>query len=319
MRELQSPAPVVPAERGARHSAWRRLGMQVAFIGLGLGVGFGGVALYRARTTSHRTVVPSAQRFSFALPAAPLPSVSAPSDPQPAPAEEPTDPAAAVTAFLGAEANGQPQVAWPLLDAASHQRWPTAPSWVAARASRRLPTAFQLAAPSADPVADADMVDVTVDVTRRPSLDPYLGLVAAQSSEVWRVQRENGYWRVAADPVDSRPVLPADTAAPDAVRGWVDSLAACDLAGATRRQAVSPLLGPADVPQAVCQQKGAWSVGAPVTLDRGGDPQPLLAAYGPDAMSWARSVEVRGPDRSFWAEVAPLGDTWMVVGVTVDG
>jgi len=160
---------------------------------------------------------------------------------------------------------------------------------------------------------------VQVDVTRKPSLDPFRGLVAAKSAEVWRVRSENGRWRVVATPVESRPVLPSDAGAPQAVQGWVDRLSACDQPGAAALQVDANLLGPADVAAAPCQRKGAWTVGKPVSLDRGGDVQPLLAAYGQGAVSWARLVPVNGTDRNFWAEVAPVGDAWMVVGVAAGG
>jgi len=289
-------------------------------VAVGLALGLGGTALYRARISSHKSSTePSAKKFPFAQGA--TPPVSPPTDAVPGPETEPPDAAAALTAFLDAEATGRPEVAWTLLDGAGHERWPTAPAWMADQQDRPPPVTFALTRPTgtADAGTPPGDVDLPVDITRTPSLDPFRGLVAAHSAEVWRVRSENGHWRVVADPVQSQPVLPSDAAATDAVKGWVDRLAACDQPGAAALQVDATLLGPADLVAGPCQRKGTWTVGTPVGIDRGGDAQPLLAAYGQGAASWARSVPVRGTDRNFWAEVAPVGDAWMVVGVASGG
>ncbi|MGI9022128.1 MAG: hypothetical protein ACR2HV_02620 [Acidimicrobiales bacterium] len=286
----------------------------MAVVALGLGLGLGGISLYRSQTSDDRpSSTPTAKEFPFATPAV-LPDVAPPADAAAAgPETEPVDAAAALTAFFQAEASGQTDVAWALLDSAGHQRWPTALTWSATRSERAPPVAFDLKAPTrSDATGD---VDLGVDVTRTPSLDPFRGLVAARSSEVWRVRNTDGRWRVVAQPVESRPVLPADTTAPDTVRSWVDATVACDQPAAARLQVDANLLGPADVAASPCLQKGTWTVGSPVTVDRGGDVQPLLAAYGQGVTAWARLVPVEGPGRRFWAQVAPVGDTWMVVGV----
>ncbi len=305
----------------SRVGGWlRRTAVQVTVVAVGLALGLGGTALYRARISSDRSsTAPSAKKFTFAQAA--TPPVSQPTDAGPGPGTEPPDAAAALTAFLDADATGRPEVAWTLLDGAGHERWPTAPAWMADQQDRPPPVTFALTRPSgtADAGTSSGDVDLPVDITRAPSLDPFRGLVAAHSAEVWRVHSENGHWRVVADPMESKPVLPTDTAAPDAVQRWVDRLAACDQQGAAAVQVGATLLGPADVAASPCQRKGAWTVGTPVGIDRGGDVQPLLAAYGQAAASWARLVPVHGTDRNFWAEVAPVGDAWMVVGVANGG
>lgn len=299
----------------------RRGAVQVTVVAVGLGLGVGGTALYRERTSSHGyTLTPSAKRFSFATTAG-SPTPGAPADAVPAPDVEPVDAGAAVTAFLQAEVDGRPEVAWTLLDGAGHERWPTARAWLAAQPDLAAPTSFHVTQPTGAPAPNPPSgdVDLQVDVTRKPSLDPFRGLVAAHSAEVWRVRDEKGHWRVAATPVESRPDLPPDVGASDAVKKWVDRVSACDQAGAAALQIDASLLGPADVAAMPCQLKVPWMVGAPVGIDRGGDVQPLLAAYGQGVGTWARSVPVSGAGRNFWAEVAPLGNAWMVVGVAAGG
>jgi len=306
----------------SRVGGWLRRGaVQVTIVAVGLGLGLGGTALYRSRTSGNRpSKTPSAKQFAFSQPAT-APAVGQPPEAVPSPEIEPPDAAAALEAFLRAESTGRPDTAWTLLDSSGHERWPTAAAWLAAQPDLPIPVTFQVKPPAgpADAGTPSGDVDLPVDVTRTPSLDPFRGLVAGRSAETWRVRNQNDHWRVVATPVTSRPVLPPDTLAPDAVKGWVDRLAACDQAGAAALQVDANLLGPADLPAAPCQLKGTWTVGSPVGLDRGGDVQSLLAAYGQGATAWARLVPVHGADRNFWAEVAPVGDAWMVVGVANGG
>ncbi len=305
----------------SRVVGWLRRGaVQASVVVVGLGLGLGGTALYRSRTSSaHASKTPSAKRFAFAPTAQPA-GVVPPADAVPGPDTEPPDAGAALVAYLQAEAAGRPDVAWTLLDGAGHERWPTAAAWAAAQQDLDPPISFDVS-PSADGVATTPSADIDLhaDVRRKPSLDPFRGLVAGRSAEVWRVHAEDGRWRVVATPIESRPFLPPDATAPDTVKGWVDRLSACDQSGAAALQVDVNLLGPADVAATPCQRKGTWTVGSPVGIDRGGDVQPLLAAYGQGAASWARSVPVHGTDRNFWAEVAPVGDAWMVVGVANGG
>ena len=55
---------------------------------------------------------------------------------------------------------------------------------------------------SAPPPARAD---VTVTLSHLAAIDPFAGLVPARTVEVWRASRQDGRWRVAADPVSVRP------------------------------------------------------------------------------------------------------------------
>jgi len=85
-------------------------------------------------------------------------------------------------------------------------------------------------------------------------------------------------------------------------------------------QGAPDLIGPEDLVNAPCRERGSWSVGGPaVTLDRAPDVQTFVEAYGPDVGTWTRLVPVRGPGAHFLAAVAPLGDDWRVIGVTSDG
>ena len=147
----------------------------------------------------------------------------------------------------------------------------------------------------------------------------FAGFVPARSAESWRAQEEDRRWRVEAQPNSVHVELPPEWAATETVGRWVNDLVACDGNAAGRLQAASALYGPSDLVGLPCREKGAWLAGAPLTLDRAPDVQPLLEAFGPDTGTWARLVPLSGPGRHFFAEVAPLGDDWRVIGVTADG
>lgn len=287
----------------------------VVAVGLALGVGamtyFGGDG-----KPSYRPQPPSVGQFTFST-AVPVAQPPAP-DVVPALAAEPPDPASAVEAFLRPLAEGRPDLAYPLLDQSSRRALPTMASWARAQVDRAQPVTFEVGAsrPSAD---RPGAFEVDVSATHRPSLDSTRGLVPGRSQSVWLVRREGDAWRVAADPVSFRPVLPPEAAATDVVQGWVGRLAACDTSGAARLQVGDNLYGPAAFVRSPCEKRGTWTAGAPIGLDRAPDPKAFLAAFGPEVGTWARLVPVEGPGTGFLAAVAPMGDGWQVMGVAVQG
>lgn len=90
----------------------------------GLTLSAGGFALLDPDGTPRcQPGTPSVTAFSFATSEPESPP--APPEVVPPPAEEPTDPAGAVVAFLQPLAEGRPDAAYPLLDEASRGRYPT--------------------------------------------------------------------------------------------------------------------------------------------------------------------------------------------------
>lgn len=283
-------------------------------VGLGLGLG-GALAIRNAGREARPEPTPSVKEFSFASPPAfdPATAVTAP-EPPAAPTEEPVDGPGAVSAFLRSLADARPEKAYPLLDTASRERFPSVAAWTAAQADRINPLTFEIG--QSTPAGGG--IDVAVDATHRPSLDPFRGLVPGRSQSQWRAAQEpGGIWRVASDPISFRPLLPSDSTAPEVVSAWVSRLAACDPAGAATYQVDTHLYGPPSLVGAPCDKGGAWTAGQPAGLDRTPDPRAFLAAFGPEVGSWARLVPVQGPGGQFLAAVAPMGDTWQVLGVAV--
>jgi hypothetical protein len=295
----------------------RTLLRRAGVVAAGLALGVGGFAYFdgNAKSPAYQPPTPSVSEFSFAA----TPNGAAP-EPERLPVLdlEPATPGAAVTAFLAPLAEHRPVDAYPLLDEASRRRYPSVASWVRAQADRATPLTFTVGTsrPSADRPGD---FEVELAATHTSSLDPIRGLVPARSTSLWLVRMENDAWRVAVDPLAFRPVLPADASATAAVQGWVDLLAACDAPAAATLQVTPNLYGPAGLARTPCEARGAWTAGEPTGLDRSPDPRAFLAAFGPEVGTWARLVPVRGPNRSFLAAVAPMGDGWQVMGVAVDG
>lgn len=287
-----------------------------AVVVAGLALGLGGITLYRNHNQpSYQPHPASVRQFAFSteLPGEPpAPAAVAPPD------VEPADAKAALVQALQTMADGKPQQAYSLLDAPSRKRFPTLTSWISAQANLVQPLTFEVGASRPAP-AQADAVDFDVSATHRPSLDPFRGLVPARSQSVWEVRRENGAWRVGAEPMTFRPILPADASATPLVQSWLQHLVACDSAGAASLQVSGALYGPAGLVQAPCAKRGTWTAGAAEGLDGTPDPKAFLAAFGPEVGTWARLVPVQGPGASFLAAVAPMGDGWQVMGVAVGG
>jgi len=218
---------------------------------------------------------------------------------------------AAVRRFLQATADGDLAVAYGLLDRAGVERYPTLARFTRARADRAEVTAVRV---GRERPTGPGRAEVTVTLAHPPAVDPFTGLVPARTVEVWRASRQDGRWRVAADPLSVRADLPGDGRAPEAVTAWVERLLGCDRQGAAAWQAGAELYGPADLPELPCRQRGRWTVAAPEGFDAAVEPEAYVAAFGPEVGAWARLVPVQGPGARFSVVVGPVGDAWRVLG-----
>jgi hypothetical protein len=287
----------------------RRRLLRVAGVGLlGLAIGVGATLAAHGLGGSPERAA-SVQRLD--LPAGTAPAAT-PDGPGTAPAPVAAGTArAAVQRFLRAGAGGDFEVAYGLLDQAGRRRYPSLARFTRAQADRSPVTAVRV---GRERKAGATTTDVTVTLAHPAAIDPFAGLVPARTVEVWRASRQDGRWRVAADPVSVRAQLPGDARAPEAVSTWVDRLLNCDRPGAAGLQAGAELYGPADLAELPCTERGRWTVAAPEGFDAAVEPEAYVAAFGPEVGSWARLVPVQGPRTRFSVVVGPLGDTWRVLG-----
>jgi hypothetical protein len=288
----------------------RRRLLRLAGIGaLGIAIGVGATLVAGGPGGADRAGrAASVQRLDLPAGAAPAAAPAEAMAPAPMPAGSAR---AAVRRFLRAGAAGDHAVAYGLLDWAGRLRYPTLARFTRAQADRAAVTAVRVGRQRA---AGAGAVDVTVTLTHPAAIDPFAGLVPGRTVEVWRASRQGGRWRVAVGPRSVRADLPGDERAPEAVSAWVQRLLACDRKGAAGLQAGPELYGPANLPEAPCQERGRWTVAAPEGFDAAVEPQAYLAAFGPEVGSWARLVPVQGPRTRFSVVVGPLGDAWRVLG-----
>jgi hypothetical protein len=299
----------LPAARPDRRRLLRVVGVGVAGIAVGVGItlaahGLGGgadrAASVRRLDLPAGGVAPAAQAPGGAAASAPLRAGSA---------------RAAVQRFLEAGAAGDAAAAYGLLDKAGRKRYPSLARFERAQADRAVVTAVRV---GRERTTGAARADVTVTLSHPAAIDPFAGLVPARTVEVWRASRQDGRWRVAADPVSVRAELPSDDRAPEAVTAWVQRLLGCDRQGAASLQVGAELYGPADLAELPCQERGRWTVADPEGFDAAVEPEAYVAAFGPEVASWARLVPVQGPRTRFHVVVGPLGDAWRVLGTDPD-
>jgi hypothetical protein len=195
-----------------------------------------------------------------------------------------------VRRFLQAGADGDLEVAYGLLDQAGRKRYPSLARFTRAQADRPRVPAVRV---GTDGRATDGRAEVTVTLGHPAAIDPFAGLVTARTVQVWRASRQDGRWRVAADPVSVRAELPGDDHAPEVVSAWVERLLGCDRAGAAGLQAGAELYGPADLAELPCTERGRWTVAAPEGFDAAVEPRPYVAAFGPEVGAWSRLVPVQ--------------------------
>lgn len=304
------PRPGIPRSRLPLRSSSprtpRRLALVLGIGAAGLAAGVGVAALANREPAAPRPTA-SVRHLDLSNYPEGQQASSAASSARPAAAASAS---AAVQRFLRANAKQDFAASYALLDEASQKAHQSVAGWTAAQADR--PPVTGVAITGERPAGGG--VEVSATVAHPAAVDPFAGLTPGRTAEVWRAHREGGRWRLAADPVSVRTLLPGD-GAPAAVQSWVDRLARCDQEAAAAMQATAELYGPADLAGAPCQEHGAWKASATRGFDAATDPQPYLSAFGPEVQTWARIVPVQGPRTRFAVVVAPLGDAWRVLGV----
>lgn len=245
-------------------------------------------------------------------------ALPAPFTPTP-PAREPASARAALLAFLDAEIADRDATmparsadSFALLDVDTQRRVGSVAAWRQTRAARLVPAEADI---TAERAVDAG-VELTVATTRPPSLTPFRGLVAARTTEVWRVERSEVGWRVVRGrPISIEPQLPPDGAALVSAQRWIDAASSCDAAAARSRQLDELLLGAASLSAEACAAGAGWRAVDLVAVDGLADITALVSAYGSGVVDWARAVTVTKAEQQIVVVLGPVGDDWRVMGL----
>jgi hypothetical protein len=219
----------------------------------------------------------------------------------------PTTARGAVEAFLVADVRGDTDASYALLSTPQQQAY-SANEWVHAQADR--PHYLGFTVQSEQPLA-AGGTEVTVTAVLQSQLDEIVGLVPARASATLTAVPEGAEWRIDLSRTRMTPLLPPDADAPGAVAAWVQARQACQPGTGEYRS----LVGAPALADALCGAQGEVRTDAAQPLTELGDASPVLNAFGADAATWARVVDVEAPSR-LAVVVAPVDDRWLVVGVT---
>ena len=95
----------------------------------------------------------------------------------------------------------------------------------------------------------------------------------------------------------------------------VQAAQACDASGVKANQGVTQLLGAGNAADQLCSANVTFTAGKPGPVQPGAATQQLVAQYNADAVGWARSVTLNGGARPISLLLAPIGDSWRVIGV----
>lgn len=236
---------------------------------------------------------------------APEPTATTP-PPGEGPAPRPTL-GEAVELFLTAEQDADPAASYRFLGEELRGTYRDVAEWTVRRSQLPPPTGFE--------IEDTDEDDtVTAIVTHEPGLDPFIGLSPARERQTFTGVEEGGGWLIAAE-AEVEILFPDDALATTAVTDWATAVQACDEAAADELQGIDAIFGTSVGAGELCGSEGAVTAEAPERLLGGPESADLIAQYSTDAIDWARAVPVTGPTSPFFVIVAPIGDTWSVIGV----
>lgn len=218
-------------------------------------------------------------------------------------------PQQAVEQFLAAEQERDHDVSFGYLADPVRVEYGSPAAWAADHPEALAPVlGFEL---DGEPTGGGGRAEVTTLTRYRSSLDAVAGLVPARARTSWVAVEEEGGWAVDASATTQEVLFPPEDSARQAVQTWADAAQRCEPA------ATSGLRGRSELAEQLCGSTGA-STAVTVKPLAQLDAPPLQNSYGAEVVSWARTVQVDGPV-PLRAVVAPLEDSWRVVGVLAPG
>ncbi|HVL91903.1 MAG TPA: hypothetical protein VM264_01010 [Acidimicrobiales bacterium] len=216
-----------------------------------------------------------------------------------------SSPEAVVQALLAAEQAADHATSYRLLSSQGRRDLDEA-GWARRRTEVPAITGFRIEA--------SDGPTVVAVVEHEPGLDPFVGLRPGRERQTWQARPQGGGWLVDAEPV-VEPDYPPPEAAGEAALAWARAVQACDRSRAAGHEAVTALFGQPDAAAGLCGTSGALTAGPAEPAPPGPQTADLVAQFGPETLSWARTVAISGALRPFSVVLAPIGSVWKVVAV----
>lgn len=214
---------------------------------------------------------------------------------------------AAVSRLLELLQQGDAAASYRLLDEAGRRSFATVEAWERRLAGSAAITSFE--------IEGSEGAQVVALVSHDPVLDPFQGLVPARERQTWTAVEVDGGWLVGPQPA-TEYLLPPDARAASAASDWVRAVQACEEDAPRAQQAVDILFNASTEYPSVCGISGPVEAGAVQTLDAGPGSADLVAQYSSDVLSWARVVPISIGDLHLAVIMAPIGDSWEVLGVS---
>ncbi len=239
-----------------------------------------------------------------------VPTFDAPADQEAALSEPPaTNPVEAVRRYLAAEVDGTLDRSYGALSRESQDDVGSIGEWVDSAPQRPTIVEFQIDPAAGDAASGVTTVVVASELALEPRLDEVSGFVPRQATVDWMVVAEDGGWRIDLSGSSLEPILPDEQGATEAAELWAAARQECRVDG----EYEGSLLGSPALGDELCQLEGTVVAGPPAPLEDAMTAQ-VVAAFGPDALRWTRTVPISAP-LTISVVTAPYDDHWVVVGV----
>jgi hypothetical protein len=216
-----------------------------------------------------------------------------------------SSPDGVVTGFVAAEAAKAFDVSYGLLRSADREDLGSVEEWRDLHADAWPVDGGDLVGTS----TDGDRATVEMKMRFNAGLVESVGLVPARGTARWLAVKEGDRWRIAFDEAKIEAEYPDEQAAPAKVVEWAKARQACGKAP----EFEGGLVGFPALADQLCRRPGTIEAGAPRPLERGPDSDAVIAAFGPESLTWARVVALTAPADLLRVVVAPIGDDWTVM------
>lgn len=217
-------------------------------------------------------------------------------------------PAAAVTSFMNAAIAGDVDTAWALVGSADQVRLGY---------KQRITDQVNASGWKGFSVTSTAGDRVIGTITQTPKISDIDGVIAEQGNlRVQTIKEATGYrvlWSRKSI-VQMYPELSAaqDDAVSTSVGAWIRSRQAC--AAEPAHEYTGGLIGVVGLANELCKSNGDVVLGGVSDFESLDEPQPIVEAFGGNALQWARVVPITSPIRMD-VVVAPRGTEWIVVAV----